>query len=334
MQLVVDFSLANGVDFSGAEAFVRIQRLLEDKGVVLVLCGCSAESQVGLALRSVDLWADAGAEHRVEVFENLNDALEYCENAFLRSLYSKSFDSPHKNLTSTANMSSQIGTFTFSALLGQSFHLLTLFWCLPAEMPKSELESDMGVFGQSPRASHLRAAAKETMTRADLTPVKTHFKQPLPLLLQSLRPFARDLNEDIAFRMVPYFHRVHVERGTALFDAGDETDSFYLIESGMLRATYVFHDNAHSITESMVAGTVAGEMSFLSRSKRNATVVAERDSVLWKMDVEAHDEMGRREGWEFCRKFEQCLMRIATEEQDGEFPHTLGLGCPVGKSAC
>lgn len=89
---------------------MRIQRLLEEKGVVLVLCGCSAESQVGLALRSVDLWADPAAEHRVEVFENLNDALEYCENAFLRSLYSKSFDSPHKNLTSTANMSSQIGT--------------------------------------------------------------------------------------------------------------------------------------------------------------------------------------------------------------------------------
>ena len=185
-------------------------------------------------------------------------------------------------------------------------------------MPKAELESEVSSFGQSPRASHLRHAARETMTRADFTPVKTHFKQPLPLLLQSLRPFMRELNEDIAFRMVPYFQRVHVERGTVLFQAGDATDSFYLIESGMLRATYVFHDRAHSITESMVAGTVAGEMTFLSRSQRNASVVAERDSVLWKMDTVAHDEMGSKEGWEFCRKFEQCLMRIATEEQDGE----------------
>lgn len=87
----------------------------------------------------------------------------------------------------------------------------------------------------------------------------------------------------------------------------------------MLRATYVFTDRSHSIVESMVAGTVAGEMSFLSRSKRNATVVAERDSVLWKMSVESHDELGKREGWTFARKLEQCLLAIAIEEQDGAF---------------
>lgn len=67
------------MDFSAAEAFVRIQRLLEDKGVVLVLCGCAANSGVGIALRSVDLWAGGAtgeAGGGVEVFENLNDALE------------------------------------------------------------------------------------------------------------------------------------------------------------------------------------------------------------------------------------------------------------------
>lgn len=66
----------------------------------------------------------------------------------------------------------------------------------------------------------------------------------------------------------------------------------------------------------MVAGTVAGEMSFLSRSRRDANVVAERDSVLWRMTTDAHDDMGRKEGWAFCRRFEQCLLNIATEERD------------------
>lgn len=95
--LVLDFSMASGaslndpclpraltsstralagVDFSAAEAFVRIQRLLEDKQAVLVLCGCPASSNVGIALRSVDLWADSSDDAKVEVFENLNDALE------------------------------------------------------------------------------------------------------------------------------------------------------------------------------------------------------------------------------------------------------------------
>lgn len=65
-----------GVDFSAAEAFVRIQRLLQDKEIVLVLCGCPVDSSVGLALRSVDLWTGGMASDQVEVFENLNDALE------------------------------------------------------------------------------------------------------------------------------------------------------------------------------------------------------------------------------------------------------------------
>jgi SulP family sulfate permease len=34
----------------------------------------------------------------------------------------------------------------------------------------------------------------------------------------------------------------------------------------------------------MVAGTVAGDLSMLSGTPRNATVIAERDCVLWKLD--------------------------------------------------
>jgi len=139
---------------------------------------------------------------------------------------------------------------------------------------------------------------------------------------------------------VPYFKRVNVERGTQLWANGSEPDAcvhlslalalflvdvltlllprcrFYVIESGMLRATYVFANSAHTMTESMVAGTVAGEMSFLSRTPRNTNVVAERDSTLWKMEVGAHEELGRKEGWQFARRFEEVVLKIATAETE------------------
>lgn len=82
----------------------------------------------------------------------------------------------------------------------------------------------------------------------------------------------------------------------------------------MLRASYVFPDRAHGISESMVAGTVAGEMSFLSRTKRNANVVAERDSVLWRMGIAEHEELGRKEGWGFARRFEEVILKISNAE--------------------
>lgn len=72
--VVVDFSLVAGVDLSAAEAFVRVQRLLAAKGVVLVFCGIS-RPEVGKALGSVGVLE----QPYVELFETLNDAME-CES--------------------------------------------------------------------------------------------------------------------------------------------------------------------------------------------------------------------------------------------------------------
>ncbi|GAA5859563.1 hypothetical protein JCM1840_006350 [Sporobolomyces johnsonii] len=298
--LVLDFSMASGVDFSAAEAFVRMQRLLDERGVQLVLCGCPVDSSVGVALRSVDLWTD-GPDGKVVVLENLNDALEHCENAFLRSLYSKTFHPAQLGMSTSSStaISSQI------------------------DMPNSDFDSDIESFAGSPRASHLRNAAKQTISRPETPQPMMNFQQPLPILLQSLRPYSPDLNEDYCFRLVPYFKRVHVERGTTLWTNGSEPDAFYVIESGMLRANYVFADRAHSISESMVAGTIAGELSFLSRTKRNTNVVAERDSVLWKMEVGSHEDLGKKEGWQFARRFEEVLLKIAVAETEVLMGHLM-----------
>lgn len=57
---------------SAAEAFVRIQRLLSSRKVVLVICGCDVDSPVGMALENVALFQMDG----VELFSTFNDALE------------------------------------------------------------------------------------------------------------------------------------------------------------------------------------------------------------------------------------------------------------------
>jgi SulP family sulfate permease len=59
-----------------------LQRLLDAKDVLLVLCGADPKGLVGSALRAVDLWADQEGT-TVEVFDNLNDALEWSENSYL-----------------------------------------------------------------------------------------------------------------------------------------------------------------------------------------------------------------------------------------------------------
>jgi len=73
--LVVDLSLVYGVDMSAAEAFVRLQRLLSLKMVVLVFCGFCMDSTVGKSLSNVGLF---DMEY-VEYFVTCNHAME-CKN--------------------------------------------------------------------------------------------------------------------------------------------------------------------------------------------------------------------------------------------------------------
>ena len=77
-----------------------------------------------------------------------------------------------------------------------------------------------------------------------------------------------------------------LEEGFVLWKQDDPSDGLYIIESGVLRASYEFADHTQSIEESMVPGTLAGELSALSDLPRNATTVVERPAVLWKLSID------------------------------------------------
>ena len=85
--------------------------------------------------------------------------------------------------------------------------------------------------------------------------------------------------------MLPYFKQTELLEGQVLWRHGDLPDGLYVIAAGVMRATYTW-DNTDSISESMVAGTLAGELTGLAGMPRNADVIAEKASVLWKLSKE------------------------------------------------
>ena len=86
--------------------------------------------------------------------------------------------------------------------------------------------------------------------------------------------------------LVNYLERQVLPEGHVLFRQGDVPDALYIIESGVLRALYRFAEHVPTIEESMVPGTLAGELTGLSGLERNATVLVERDAVVWKLSRE------------------------------------------------
>ncbi|KAJ6558135.1 sulfate transporter family-domain-containing protein [Mycena capillaripes] len=280
--LVLDLSLVGGVDMSSAEAFVRLQRLLSAKYVTLVFCGFSAESAVGKALESVDVLGADG----VELFSTFNDAMEWTENAYLRAWFRS-----QKSETST--------------------------YVLPGRQDANlgwHQESLAGSTVGSPRRSHLRDVGHRTIAN-EARPLEPGISaEPYNTLVKAFSSYG-DVDLEQFRPMLSYLQRMSVPEGLTLWRQNDPADGLYIIESGVLRASYKFSDHSESIEESMVAGTLAGELSALSNLPRNASVVVERSAVLWKLSL---DNLRRLEEEEpaLAMKFTQLVLKVAKIDTD------------------
>ncbi|KAI9796439.1 MAG: hypothetical protein M1825_000626, partial [Sarcosagium campestre] len=262
--LILDLSHVSGIDFSAAEAFTRINRILGAKNVAMVMCGVAQKSEIGESLRSVGLW---DGDSDVHIFNELNSALEYCENELLTAFYSqrdalaqRDRHADHLDVPASSNIKPHQEPLTFN----------------------------------SPRSNLLQQAAQKTLTEYEATrPLKWgHFKQPLPLMLQTFHELT-DKNEDFWFLACPFFVREEHLAGTILYKRGDRPNGFYLLQEGIFKAEYDLPQGKYF--ESIVAGTTCGELPFFSDTNRTATVSAERDSIAWLMTEDNWGEVQKKQ---------------------------------------
>lgn len=262
----LQFSLVSGVDFSAAEAFTRVQRLLATKDVVLVFCGLASDGDVAISLQSVGMWADCGI--RLEVFAHLNEALEWTENEYLRGMYS-----------SGSTAAKAFGQASLAAGGG-------------LDVPDVKRQPAFNIsesFENSPRRHHLHEAALTAVnnTNASLASITEHVRsdteqdvkssdsknspqnlmtklidqdkekhqnqqtsyqprpsmvQPLPLLMITFKAYATpDMNEHFFNKLTTYFKSVTLTKGQVLWERGDEPDGRECFAAQVCRQTRFLH---------------------------------------------------------------------------------------------
>nr|VWO99297.1 Fe(2+) transporter 3 [Ganoderma boninense] len=275
--LVLDLALVAGVDLSAAEAFVRVQRLLASKRVVLVLCGFTVRSDIGRALTNVGLLEMPG----VELFETFSDAMEWTENMYLRAWF-------------TAQKTE----------------------VLPVTLPgrQDDVIPFSGSVVESPRRAALLTAGWRTIARDHSARDELPAPEPFNTLVRAFSPYEHIDRETYA-PLIPYLHRMSVPEGTVLWTQDQPPDGLYIVESGILRATYYFAHPTPSMVETMVPGTIAGELSMLSGLERNATCVVERAAVLWKLSAESLAQLQQRNP-ELARAFTKLILKVAKLDYD------------------
>ncbi|KNB17495.1 hypothetical protein FOXG_15020 [Fusarium oxysporum f. sp. lycopersici 4287] len=280
--LILDMWHVTGHDFSAGEAFNTISRLLDNKGVILVLSGLDAENQLGQNLRAAGLGSDGIG---VMMLPSLNSALESCENELLKTLYAR-----QEELKSLKRMSPQ--------------HLDVP----PAKT--SSLSSFDSPFN-SPRRNHLAEAAHDALTSVEVQRPSEwqSFKEPLRLMLQIFQGLS-DQNEVFWFPATLYFTRREYPAGTNIFRCGEQANGFYLVERGIIRAEY--HLPQGRLCESILAGTTCGELPFFSETELAATAVVERDCVVWRMDQDQWTKIQKEEP-EVGKELLRISLKITSE---------------------
>ncbi|KAL2271090.1 hypothetical protein VTJ83DRAFT_461 [Remersonia thermophila] len=300
--LVLDLWLVTGIDYSAAEVFNTISRLLAGKGIELVVSGVDAEHGLGRDLRAVGLGEDGRVE--VRLLPELNSALEYCENELLKTLYANQDDAGVPTPP--------------SAIPAASLDV-------PGHAGSSTTSVFAALLGSSPRRDHLREAARQSLGKTDSARMTRwqSFREPLRLMLQIFGDVS-DKNEDFWFRAARRFRRREFASGQTLFRRGEAAEAFYLVESGILRAEYDMPQGW--LCESIVAGTTCGELPFFSEGTRTATCVVEKGPcVLWALET---DEWARlqKEDPDVAQELLRVSLKLTSERLGSITSYTLAMG--------
>jgi len=287
--IVVDFSHVTDVDFSGSEGFQRINRILSRKHVKMIVSGVSFASKVGQALQNVGLLDEERGDDACpppRIFEDLNTALEDCENELLASFY-RHYNSTDAKRQKTHPLSVH-GADNTSHLSANGNH-----------QHPSPQASPLDPSFASPRRGAQYLAAETTIREQGADPFDRetttavpskwkNFAQPLKIILQTFQDVS-DKNEDFWHSVAPYFTRKEYPAGTVLYSRGDEPDGFYILERGRFRAEYELDQGR--FYEVILPGTTCGELPFFSETDRTGTVAAENDSVAWLLTREKYREL-------------------------------------------
>ncbi|KAI1415951.1 sulfate transporter family protein [Hypoxylon sp. FL1857] len=292
--LILDLWHVTGIDYSAAEGFKTINRLLDGKGVHLLISGQDAESKIGRDLRAVGLGADGP---NVMFMPDLNSALESCENEQLKTFYARqealriSRPAPATNL----------------------------------DVPnKGQFGQSLDFLSQSPRRDHLDRAARNVLNQQEMRRSTRwqNISEPLRLMLQVFYDVS-DKNEDFWFRAKPYFIRKEYPAGTVLYQRGESANGFYLLERGELRADYETPQGR--LSEPIVQGTTCGELPFFSETNRTATVVAVKDCVVWVMDTENWERLQNEES-EVAQELLRVSLKLTSERMDAMTKYISAVG--------
>ncbi|KAI8823013.1 sulfate transporter family-domain-containing protein [Fimicolochytrium jonesii] len=271
--IVLDFSLIYGIDYSALESFHRIKRVLREKNIHLVFAGLST---VGRTLAQSGLFEEEEVEDDlisdflIHAFEDVNEALEWCENQLLVTYY---HTMTRKDLV-PAGVGMEIPTR----------HDI-------ADRVNQRKDTGLGV---TPRQVAVLNAASLVFKETPITPppAAEHLGIVAALLQASSEP--QDFDAELLRFVESRFERVEAVKHTVFWIPGEESRDIYLVQQGELVLSIPDNESRTDklkVVETLLPGAMVGELELFSNRPHTCRLVAATDVVVWRLTKQACDEM-------------------------------------------
>ncbi|ODV79889.1 sulfate transporter Sulfate/bicarbonate/oxalate exchanger SAT-1 and related transporter [Suhomyces tanzawaensis NRRL Y-17324] len=269
--LIIDMKGVSSIDFSAAEGFRRILNLTNEFNTQLIISSVFEEDDIIKGLRDAGLWDGRSDDNSIKLFNTLNYALEWCENAFLKT---------YKTVKKKQNKISVPFDGT-SALMNQRSNT-------PGSDNVKQLMNQNFDFG-TPRTTHVYQAAKRTVFDEQTLQSKYYTlsddsfkKQPLPLIMITFQGLS-EKDEEFWSQLTSYLVKEKIPEDYEFYNSSRDAPSFFIVESGLVRSVFKFESDNRTLHSSILPMTAFGDLYDTGPNFREMNYTTVTDSVIWKL---------------------------------------------------
>ena len=313
--LVLDFKNINAdnIDYSAAEGFNKIKRFTQTKGIQLIISSICDRDHIYKAFNNVGLLQD------VELFNDLNSALEWCENEFLFK---------YKELRERAKLrlQQQRKSAQGSTITGTTQSSNRRNYTLPVNTPRNYqiLHVAQDVFRNEQRTTNTLAENLNDISETEepiLTLLLVVLRQYRPKIIS---PDRVEREKAISFwsQLSSYLERKDFSADSILTYSDN---IFFIVESGVLKVSFNLPQGC--LYETISTRTCYGKMVHKYNENNDTRVIGsdpvtikvETDSVLWMIESDSLQRM-RQDNIELFVELSLLMMTI----KDTRFKDLLG----------
>ncbi|KAL6944817.1 hypothetical protein ACO0RG_001571 [Hanseniaspora osmophila] len=293
--LILDFKNINAdnIDYSAAEGFNRIKRFLDSKKIHLIISSINETDKI------YDVFNKVGLLQGIELFNNLNSALEWCENKFLlqyrllQDKKRKKLSQVHKNSLSKHQLQTQLirgqqkKPANSLAPAGESFKANSQNL---SPFPKTGVRNSISMLSSTPRNNQFFNVAKNIYsTEQDIgTNLQEKYDNNLVYqnFLHSLKMFIEPQDFGKWEKIQSYFRFQKLPPG----DTISNDNCFFFVENGLLKISYFVMNNTNresiyeTISNKCCYGKISGDGYAKVAPNYKDEVYCETECSIWIID--------------------------------------------------